>query len=86
MSALKLALLTTKMVYYVRLLKSGTDFTITFLSSRRKGKTYTKRLIRSQIKELYPEKMLRCLDFRPKSGMSRVPTNIGSSGPNRDFQ
>jgi hypothetical protein len=94
MSALKLALLTTKIVYSVRLLKSGTVFTI----ARRDGTTY----MGVQIKELYSEKMLRCQDFRPKSGLlgslkkptrvsrvistSRVPTNVGSSDPSRDFQ
>ena len=63
-------MLTTKNVHFVKLSKCETDFTVTFLSSRR-SKTYMECLIRSPDEEVMPSE--RCL-------------GVGSSDTSRDFR
>ena len=74
-------MLTTKNVHFVKLSKCETDFTVTFLSTRR-SKTYMECLIRSPDEEVMPSE--RCLvvgtsDCRKFRRVSGLPESLKKS-------
>ena len=75
-------MLTTKNVHFVKFSKYEMDFIIAFLSSRRSKNIYGTSNSKSGWRSYALEKMSRCREFRPKSGL---PT-IGSSDGCPDFR